>query len=164
METSEDLLARKSANKSYNCLYFFTRHLLKISFACCCNLHGTVAMTIYLKKEELTCSFCYIYTPQKTSRSLLVLFVKLYTLKNKQELTCSFLRFLSSSCTRLQLKGLLGFISTFHNQISIQLYLVAIYRSSRPEVFCKRGILNNFANLTKKTPVSKSLASGLQLY
>ena len=31
------------------------------------------------------------------------------------------------------------------------------YRSSRPEVFCKKGVLKNFVKFTGKTPVPESL-------
>ena len=31
------------------------------------------------------------------------------------------------------------------------------FRSSRPEVFCKTGVLRNFAKINRKTPVAESL-------
>ena len=45
-----------------------------------------------------------------------------------------------------------------------------LYRSSRPEVFCKKDILRNFAKVHRKAPVPQTIfliklqASGLQLY
>ena len=37
-------------------------------------------------------------------------------------------------------------------------YFTSLYRSSRPDVFCKKGVLRNFTKLTGKTPVPEYLS------
>ena len=45
---------------------------------------------------------------------------------------------------------------TFTREREIVIRSLAVYRSSRPKLFCKKGILKNFAKFTGKTPLSDS--------
>ena len=36
--------------------------------------------------------------------------------------------------------------------------MIEIFRSSCPEVFCKEGVLKNFAKIHRKTPVPETMA------